>query len=212
MRKALIAITVLMALAFPTPAHAADQQVTIGLDGKLSSDHVVITQGDKITWKNNDINEHRIYIKTVAITDDILPGQSASYEPLSAGTFAYGFAENEELGTIEVKPAPVTTTTTTTTTTVKPTTTTTAPTTTTAKPTTTTSSTTTTSTSSTTTTTTLVAAPATSGGGSGPGAALLLGLAALVVAVLAGAVYWGWRRSEEPPFEEPPPTSNVPTI
>lgn len=204
-------VVVLLALAVPTPAQAADQQVTISVSGTFSKDPVEIVLGDSITWKNDGAQSRKIYIEGTAIGDPINPGQSMTYAPLSAGNFRYGLASDDRSQTIKVQPAPPTTTTTTST--VVPTTTTT---TTTAKPTTTTSSTTTTSTTtstSTTTTTTLVAAPAASGSsGSGPGAALLLGLAALVVAGLAGAAYWGWRRSEEPPFEDPPPTSTVPTI
>lgn len=213
MRRAVLVVAVLFLLVGARSAAAANADVTIAPGGVLAPDPVTITEGDTVTWKNNDVSAHTIYLEGTKLSGSIDPGKSYTSPPLAKGTLHYGLAADDKSATIQVKAAPVTTTTTTT---VKPTTTTssTPSTTTTTAPTTTTSSSTTTTTSSTTTTTSLATVPVNnSSGGGGSSAALLLGIAAVVVAGLAGAAYWAWSRSDEPPYDDgPPPTTSQPSI
>jgi plastocyanin len=216
-RRALLAVVVLfltLGVSSAQPARAADAAVTILAGGILSPQSVHITQGETITWTNNDGVDHTIYAQGRKVSTVTKSGGTYAVK-FGQGTFAYGLdSADAHEGTILVDPPPTTTTTTlkpTTTTTVKPTTTT--STTTTTAPSTTTTSSTTTTTSSTTTTTTPATVPVSNSSGGGSSSALLLGLAALVVAGLAAGTYWAWSRSEEPPIDDgPPPTTSQPSV
>jgi plastocyanin len=109
MRKLLFLLTSAAALAVASPATAADETVTITSTG-FEPATVNITEGDTVTWRNNDTLVHQVTVtRRPVCTRTIQPGQSASCTFPDAGTFEYrdptqtGSGFN---GTIEVSAAP----------------------------------------------------------------------------------------------------------
>jgi plastocyanin len=221
-RRALVFVILLLVLA-PSPAQAANKTITIAVGGAVEPKSLVITEGDFVTWKNDDFASHEIWVDGTKLKSLDAGASFPTTYTFGAGKHPWGFSKDAQTYTIESKAPATTTTTAKPTTTTASTTTTTSPATT-AKPTTTSSS--TTSSTSSTTTTTLAALAVTTSKGGGPGAALLLGLAALAVAVLAGVAFWFWRRSDDltyaghaapdedgyDGYDEPPPTSSQPPV
>jgi plastocyanin len=109
MRKLIIALAVVGALAVAGPAGAATRGVNIYGSG-FSPKSVTITEGDTVTWVNRDNVNHQVLANRSEFVSPILrKGQSYSFTFSTAGTYNYKDELHTQLtGTVFVKPAPPT--------------------------------------------------------------------------------------------------------
>jgi plastocyanin len=107
MRKLLLPIAVVLALALPAPGLAATIAVKITATG-FSPKTVTINQSDTVKWTNADKVNHQLVANNGAFASPIIrPGQVYSFTFNTAGTFRYHDALHPSLtGTISVKGPP----------------------------------------------------------------------------------------------------------
>jgi plastocyanin len=109
MRKLILALAVLTALAVAGPAGAATKTVSI-YGSTFSPRTLTITEGDTVTWVNRDNANHQVLAKKGQFVSAILhPKQTFSFTFRAAGNYAYEDELHPKLtGTIVVKGAPPT--------------------------------------------------------------------------------------------------------
>ena len=109
MRKLIVALAALSALAIASPAGAATATVSIYGSG-FSPKSVTVTQGDAVTWVNRDSVNHQVLATGGQFVSAILkPGQKYSFTFNSPGTYNYEDELHTKLtGKITVKVAPPT--------------------------------------------------------------------------------------------------------
>jgi plastocyanin len=107
MRRLLIPIVAVLALALPAPSLAATVQVKIVATG-FSPKTVTINQGDTIKWTNDDKINHQLVANNGAFASAIIkPGGTYSFTFNTAGKLNYHDALHPTLtGTITVKGPP----------------------------------------------------------------------------------------------------------
>jgi plastocyanin len=109
MRKLILALSAVAALAVAGPAGAATKVVNI-YGSTFSPKTATITEGDTVTWVNRDNANHQILADKGQFASAILkPKQSFSFTFRAAGTYAYRDELHPTLrGTITVKGLPPT--------------------------------------------------------------------------------------------------------
>ncbi|MDX6505958.1 MAG: hypothetical protein QOG06_602 [Gaiellaceae bacterium] len=109
MRKLILALAVVAALAVAGPAGAATKTVKIFGSG-FSPKSVTVTEGDTVTWVNRDNANHQVLAEKGQFASAILrPNQSFSFTFRAPGTYTYVDELNRKLrGTITVKGLPPT--------------------------------------------------------------------------------------------------------
>src|SRR3954454_17201560 len=109
MRKLILALAAVTALAVAGPAGAATKTINIFGSG-FSPKTATITQGDAVTWVNKDNADHQILGDKAQFVSAILkPKQSFSFTFNAAGTYGYKDELHTTLkGTITVKGLPPT--------------------------------------------------------------------------------------------------------
>jgi plastocyanin len=109
MRKLILALAVVAALAVAGPAGAATKTVKIFGSG-FSPKSVTVTEGDTVTWVNRDNANHQVLAEKGQFASAILrPNQSFSFTFRAPGTYTYLDELNRKLrGTITVKGLPPT--------------------------------------------------------------------------------------------------------
>jgi plastocyanin len=109
MRKLILALAAVAALAVAGPAGAATKTINI-FGSTFSPKTTTITEGDTVTWVNKDNANHQILADKGQFVSPILrPKQSYSFRFNAAGTYTYKDELNTKLkGTITVKGAPPT--------------------------------------------------------------------------------------------------------
>jgi plastocyanin len=109
MRKLILALAAVAALAVAGPAGAATKTVNI-FGSTFSPKTATITEGDTVTWVNRDNANHQILADKGQFASAILkPKQSFSFTFRAAGTYTYTDELNRKLkGTIIVKGLPPT--------------------------------------------------------------------------------------------------------
>jgi len=107
MRRLLIPIAAVLALALPAPSLAATVQIKIIATG-FSPKTVTIDQGDTIRWTNDDKINHQLVANNGAFASAIIrPGGTYSFTFNTAGKINYHDALHPTLtGTITVKGPP----------------------------------------------------------------------------------------------------------
>jgi plastocyanin len=107
MRRLLIPIAAVLALALPAPSLAATVQIKIIATG-FSPKTVTINQGDTIKWTNDDKINHQLVANNGAFASPIIkPGGTYSFTFNTAGKINYHDALHPTLtGTITVKGPP----------------------------------------------------------------------------------------------------------
>jgi plastocyanin len=107
MRKLILTLAAVTALAIAGPAGAATKGINIYSTG-FSPKSVTITEGDTVTWTNRDAASHQILADKGQFVSAILhKNQSFSYTFKAAGTYTYKDELHPKLaGTITVKGLP----------------------------------------------------------------------------------------------------------
>jgi plastocyanin len=107
MRKLILALAAVTALAIAGPAGAATKGINIYSTG-FSPKSVTITEGDTVIWTNRDSANHQILADKGQFVSAILrKNQSFSYTFKAAGTYTYKDELHPKLaGTITVKGLP----------------------------------------------------------------------------------------------------------
>ena len=107
MRKLILALAAVTALAIAGPAGAATKGVNIYASG-FSPKSVTITEGDTVTWTNRDSATHQVLGDKGQFVSAILKkGQSFSFTFKAAGTYTYKDELHPKLtGTVTVKGLP----------------------------------------------------------------------------------------------------------
>jgi plastocyanin len=109
MRKLILVLAAVAALAVAGPAGAATKTINI-FGSTFSPKTATITEGDTVTWVNRDNANHQILADKGQFASAILkPRQSFSFTFRAAGTYTYTDELNRKLkGTITVKGLPPT--------------------------------------------------------------------------------------------------------
>lgn len=109
MRKLILVLAAVAALAVAGPAGAATKTVNIFGSG-FSPKSATVTEGDTVTWVNKDNANHQVLADKGQFVSAILrPNQSFSFTFRAAGTYTYADELNRTLkGTITVKGLPPT--------------------------------------------------------------------------------------------------------
>jgi len=109
MRKLILTLAAVTALAVAGPAGAATETVNI-FGSTFSPKTTTITQGDTVTWVNRDNTNHQILADRAQFVSAILrPKQTFSFTFNAAGTYTYKDELHPALkGTITVKGLPPT--------------------------------------------------------------------------------------------------------
>jgi plastocyanin len=109
MRKLILVLAAVAALAVAGPAGAATKTINI-FGSTFSPKTTTITEGDTVTWVNRDNANHQILADKGQFASAILkPKQSFSFTFRAAGTYSYTDELNRKLkGTITVKGLPPT--------------------------------------------------------------------------------------------------------
>jgi plastocyanin len=109
MRKLILALAAVTALAVAGPAGAATKTINI-YGSTFSPKSATITEGDTVTWVNKDNANHQILADKGQFVSPILrPKQSYSFQFNAAGTYTYKDELNTKLaGTIKVNGLPPT--------------------------------------------------------------------------------------------------------
>jgi plastocyanin len=109
MRKLILTLAAVTALAVAGPAGAATKTVNI-FGSTFSPKTTTITQGDTVTWVNRDNTNHQILADRAQFVSAILrPKQTFSFTFNAAGTYSYKDELHPALkGTITVKGLPPT--------------------------------------------------------------------------------------------------------
>jgi plastocyanin len=109
MRKLILALAAVAALAVAGPAGAATKTINI-YGSTFSPKSTTITQGDTVTWVNRDNANHQILADKGQFVSPILrPKQSYSFTFNASGTYTYKDELNTKLaGTIKVNGLPPT--------------------------------------------------------------------------------------------------------
>jgi plastocyanin len=109
MRKLILALAAVMALAIAGPAGAATKTINI-FGSTFSPQTATITQGDTVTWVNKDNANHQILADKGQFVSPILrPSQKYSFTFNASGTYTYKDELNRKLtGTIKVNGLPPT--------------------------------------------------------------------------------------------------------
>jgi len=107
MRKLLLPIAVLLAMALPAPGLAATVGVKMTATG-FSPKTVTVNQSDTVKWTNTDKVNHQLVANNGAFASPIVrPGVTYSFTFNAAGTFRYHDALKPSLtGTVVVKGPP----------------------------------------------------------------------------------------------------------
>lgn len=107
MRRFIVVLAALGALAVAGPAGAATKTVNINGSG-FSPKSVTVTEGDTVTWVNKDNITHQVLENRGAFVSPILkPGQTFSFTFRAAGTYNYKDELHPKLtGTVTVKGLP----------------------------------------------------------------------------------------------------------
>ena len=110
MRKLVLSLAAVAALAVAGPAGAAVTKTVNIYSASFSPKSVTITEGDTITWVNRDSANHQILASKGQFVSPILkPKQSYSFTFHAAGTYGYKDELHPKVtGTIVVKGAPPT--------------------------------------------------------------------------------------------------------
>jgi plastocyanin len=109
MRKLILTLAAVTALAFASQAGAATKTINI-YGSTFSPKSTTITQGDTVTWVNRDNANHQILADKGQFVSAVLrPKQSYSFTFNAAGTYTYKDELNRKLvGTIKVNGLPPT--------------------------------------------------------------------------------------------------------
>src|SRR3954447_16520531 len=109
MRKLILTLAAVTALAVAGPAGAATKTINI-YGSTFSPKSATITEGDNVTWINRDNANHQILADKGQFVSPILrPKQSYSFQFNAAGTYTYKDELNTKLaGTIKVNGLPPT--------------------------------------------------------------------------------------------------------
>lgn len=109
MRKLILALAAVMALAFAGQAGAATKTINI-YGSTFSPKSTTITEGDTVTWVNRDNANHQILADKGQFVSAVLrPKQTYSFVFNAAGTYTYKDELNKKLtGTIKVNGLPPT--------------------------------------------------------------------------------------------------------
>jgi plastocyanin len=109
MRKLILALAAVTALAVAGPAGAATKTINI-YGSTFSPKSATITEGDTVTWVNRDNANHQILADKGQFVSPILrPKQSYSFQFNAAGTYTYKDELNRKLaGTIKANGLPPT--------------------------------------------------------------------------------------------------------
>jgi plastocyanin len=109
MRKLILALAAVTALAVAGPAGAATKTINI-YGSTFSPKSATITEGDTVTWINRDNANHQILADKGQFVSPILrPKQSYSFQFNAAGTYTYKDELNRKLaGTIKANGLPPT--------------------------------------------------------------------------------------------------------
>jgi|SRR5215218_10319262 len=109
MRRLLLMLAALAALAAPTGAAAATKNVTIKATG-FAPRSVSIRVGDRVTWKNSDTKNHQVVSNTGAFASPIMgAAKSWSFTFSRTGTFRYHDGLHPSLAgsvVVRAQPAP----------------------------------------------------------------------------------------------------------
>jgi plastocyanin len=107
MRRLLVVLAALVALASASPAGAATTTIRITKSG-FSPSSATIDFGDTVTWRNADTANHQVVADNGSFASPILaPGKTYSFTFRTAGRFAYHDAIKPSLrGRITVKGPP----------------------------------------------------------------------------------------------------------
>jgi plastocyanin len=107
MRKLILTLAAVTALAIAGPAGAATKGINVYSSG-FSPKSVTITEGDTVTWTNRDAANHQILADKGQFVSAILhKNQSFSYTFKAAGTYTYKDELHPKLaGTVIVKGLP----------------------------------------------------------------------------------------------------------
>src|SRR5436305_5428894 len=110
MRKLILALAAVAALAVAGPAGAAVTKTVNIYGSAFSPKAVTITEGDTVTWVNKDNDNHQVYgLKGEFVSPILKPKQSFSFTFRAAGTYQYKDELHPKLtGTVTVKGAPPT--------------------------------------------------------------------------------------------------------
>jgi plastocyanin len=110
MRKLILALAAVTALAVAGPAGAATTKTVNIFGSGFSPKTTTITQGDTVTWVNRDNTNHQLLADKAQFVSAILkPKQSFSFTFNAAGTYTYKDELNPTLrGTVTVKGLPPT--------------------------------------------------------------------------------------------------------
>ena len=110
MRKLILALAAVTALAVAGPAGAATTKTVNILGTGFSPKTTTITQGDTVTWVNRDNTNHQLLADKAQFVSAILkPKQSFSFTFNAAGTYTYKDELHPTLrGTVTVKGLPPT--------------------------------------------------------------------------------------------------------
>src|SRR3978361_7004 len=109
MRKLILTLAAVTALAFASQAGAATKTINI-YGSTFSPKSTTITQGDTVTWVNRDNANHQILADKGQFVSAVLrPKQSYSFTFNASGTYTYKDELNKKLtGTIKVNGLPPT--------------------------------------------------------------------------------------------------------
>ena len=109
MRKLILALAAVTALAIAGPAGAATKTINI-YGSTFSPNSATITQGDSVTWVNRDNANHQILADKGQFVSPILrPKQTYSFTFNASGTYTYKDELDKKLaGTIKVNGLPPT--------------------------------------------------------------------------------------------------------
>jgi plastocyanin len=110
MRKLILALAAVAALAVAGPAGAATTKTINIVAGGFSPKSTTITEADTVTWVNKDNKNHQILADKGQFVSPILrPNQKYSFTFNAAGTYTYKDELNTKLtGSIKVNGAPPT--------------------------------------------------------------------------------------------------------
>ena len=110
MRKLILVLAAVLALAVAGPAGAAITKTVNIYGSTFTPKSATITEGDTVTWVNKDNANHQILADKGQFVSPILrPGQKYSFTFNAAGTYTYKDELNRKLaGTIIVKGLPPT--------------------------------------------------------------------------------------------------------
>jgi plastocyanin len=109
MRKLILALAAVAALAVAGPAGAATKTINV-FHTTFSPKTTTVTEGDTVTWVNRDTINHQILADRAQFVSAILkPGHTFSFTFRAAGTYPYSDELHPSLkGTITVKGLPPT--------------------------------------------------------------------------------------------------------